>query len=428
MPLKPGKSNIGHNIAELEDSGHPHDQAVAIALHESDKTSHERQANLRLPDLNDDEKFVKIPDVAILDEDQDEDPNLTPEFLQKVVQKTNENINAGDLVLVTLGHTEDDKSEEEQPRPIGYINHVELGKLGSKAAVLADVYITRDEYEHALTFPRRSVELWHDDDYQDGSIDLVALLRRAPARQLGLLAANKSGKVTRYSRNSYKGALMSEDDIKRLAEHLARAMRNHEGEDEQEEIDHAEERVKEDIEHDHEKEHRSKKHKVEKNHCEEEDEDHYEASAASGANTFVPGEIDEKKARKMRRDTDRVRLTQLERRLSQVEKERDEVALKLRRSERERDLKQLEAEGFAFDPVEELAFVEQMDDQSYGRHLERARTLYKRLPVGPAPMRLAAPQLKDNKAEVDEIVKYGLRNGIHDFSQAASRYAKESGK
>ena len=32
MPLLPGKKNIGHNIKEMEKSGHPHDQSVAAAL------------------------------------------------------------------------------------------------------------------------------------------------------------------------------------------------------------------------------------------------------------------------------------------------------------------------------------------------------------------------------------------------------------
>ena len=34
MPLKPGKSQkvIGKNIHEMEESGHPHDQAVAASL------------------------------------------------------------------------------------------------------------------------------------------------------------------------------------------------------------------------------------------------------------------------------------------------------------------------------------------------------------------------------------------------------------
>lgn len=35
MPLKPGKQNIGSNIKELESSGKPYKQALAIALKEA---------------------------------------------------------------------------------------------------------------------------------------------------------------------------------------------------------------------------------------------------------------------------------------------------------------------------------------------------------------------------------------------------------
>jgi|HubBroStandDraft_3_1064219.scaffolds.fasta_scaffold323610_2 hypothetical protein len=35
MPLLPGKDEIGHNISEMEKSGHKHDQAVAAALREA---------------------------------------------------------------------------------------------------------------------------------------------------------------------------------------------------------------------------------------------------------------------------------------------------------------------------------------------------------------------------------------------------------
>lgn len=35
MPLLKGKKNIGHNIEEMEASGHKHSQAVAAALHEA---------------------------------------------------------------------------------------------------------------------------------------------------------------------------------------------------------------------------------------------------------------------------------------------------------------------------------------------------------------------------------------------------------
>lgn len=33
MPLLPGKKNVGHNIEEMEDAGHPRAQAIAAALH-----------------------------------------------------------------------------------------------------------------------------------------------------------------------------------------------------------------------------------------------------------------------------------------------------------------------------------------------------------------------------------------------------------
>ena len=37
MPLKPGEKNIGKNIKELEKTGRPKEQAIAIAIKESQK-------------------------------------------------------------------------------------------------------------------------------------------------------------------------------------------------------------------------------------------------------------------------------------------------------------------------------------------------------------------------------------------------------
>lgn len=36
MPLLPGKSEIGHNVSEMEAAGHPADQSVAAALKKAD--------------------------------------------------------------------------------------------------------------------------------------------------------------------------------------------------------------------------------------------------------------------------------------------------------------------------------------------------------------------------------------------------------
>ena len=35
MPLLPGKKNIGNNIREMEEAGHPYDQARAAALNKA---------------------------------------------------------------------------------------------------------------------------------------------------------------------------------------------------------------------------------------------------------------------------------------------------------------------------------------------------------------------------------------------------------
>lgn len=47
MPLKKGDSNkvVSHNIKELIEAGHPHDQAVAIAMREAGRSqkSHKKE-------------------------------------------------------------------------------------------------------------------------------------------------------------------------------------------------------------------------------------------------------------------------------------------------------------------------------------------------------------------------------------------------
>jgi hypothetical protein len=60
MPLLPGKKEIGHNIREMQEHGHPHDQAVAAALNVARKhrdagglnmlhVPHIRPKKLRIP-------------------------------------------------------------------------------------------------------------------------------------------------------------------------------------------------------------------------------------------------------------------------------------------------------------------------------------------------------------------------------------------
>jgi nitrate/TMAO reductase-like tetraheme cytochrome c subunit len=47
MPLESGKSKkvISHNIEEMQEAGHPHDQSVAAALHNADKSKGHHKTN-----------------------------------------------------------------------------------------------------------------------------------------------------------------------------------------------------------------------------------------------------------------------------------------------------------------------------------------------------------------------------------------------
>ncbi len=42
MPLKPGKKNIGANIKEMIEHGHPRDQAIAAAMDKARKSKKRR--------------------------------------------------------------------------------------------------------------------------------------------------------------------------------------------------------------------------------------------------------------------------------------------------------------------------------------------------------------------------------------------------
>jgi hypothetical protein len=72
MPLLPGKSNIGHNVKEMEQHGHPKAQAVAAALHtaldheECEDTKRERSGEFS-DDYNE-EMTAKARKVGAVDE------------------------------------------------------------------------------------------------------------------------------------------------------------------------------------------------------------------------------------------------------------------------------------------------------------------------------------------------------------------------
>lgn len=143
-----------------------------------------------LTDLRDPSKYVRVPGVNVFDEHEDKDKNgkvvrrFTKAKLEALAKINNRRSRAGDLSTLVYGHTDpDDPDETKQPAPRGYaMNYrVEYDRLHGRWMLRADYFFRRRDYKDAVSYPHSSIELWPDD----GTIFPIALLRRAPQRDLG---------------------------------------------------------------------------------------------------------------------------------------------------------------------------------------------------------------------------------------------------
>lgn len=173
-------------------------------------------ATLSLKSILDSDDFEFIDDIPIFDahEEADSKGNVLRRFdkkkLEKIAAVGNERIkNTGDLAPIGPGHTISNAPETRQPPIWGYIGNYKVGVFGptQKVGILAGLYMKKrveipndmggvkvvSGREVLKEFPRRSVELWFNDDM----IDWLGLLRRTPERDLGLTAYQK-GKL-RYA-------------------------------------------------------------------------------------------------------------------------------------------------------------------------------------------------------------------------------------
>ena len=158
-----------------------------------------------LSDLNDPDKYVKVPNVSVFDEHQDEfwvdkktgkmvkagHPNarkvvkkFTRETLQHMANHNNQRARVGDLAPLAFGHTiPDEPDEKAQPTGHGYALNfrTQYDPTRKKWMLKADYFIRASDYQEATTYPCSSIELW-PEDY---TIHPVSLLRRTPARDIG---------------------------------------------------------------------------------------------------------------------------------------------------------------------------------------------------------------------------------------------------
>ena len=397
--------------------------------------------------------------------------------LQEIADRNNRRAaETGDLTPIIIGHTKDEADESEQPEIVGYAGNFKVEPFArtGKKALTATFKFFRSALDKVRKYPRRSVELW----LSDWKIDPIALLgATTPERDLGLLRLSRSGRKIRrifYSHESQmtpttppaQGSAPGADPMvqklmaalqqtsvwkwaeQQMADQQAAEMNpgpqmgmdlptdmsppppdefgdgdfEDDGwEDGEGDVDDQEDDWDEDDEED----------------ADDEGEPvRYMASAPSGTNTHCPSGTSPRKTKMNRQPAptnyqaaeilDRVRMAadqrraekvRYERALGKLQKENESLRLRFQRAERERDLVQLEAEGYLFDRVEELDHVSALSDDAYQKHLAMVRKRYQRAPIGearwnPASLRSASPGQGRSRERCQEIQEYATQKGV----------------
>lgn len=150
----------------------------------------------------------------------------------------------------------------------------------------------------------------------------------------------------------------------------------------------------------------------------------YAAGMPGGSNTFIPG----MERQKMSRDSDRIRLARAESLAALQAQELATLKIRFQREQREKDLIQLEAEGYILDRVEELDSVQEMSDERYQKHLSNIRRRYQKAPVNADLKRFSRPvpgvpgaPASLTREQAQTIAEKAIASGIS-FDQALAQH------
>lgn len=150
------------------------------------------------------DRFVTVPNVPVFVEHDTtardgRKLHFGPAELAEVAERCNRRIEeSADYAAVTLGHTPNPGDEHRsEPEVIGFAGPFTVGDYHGKAAIFADLHVYEEDAEKLRKFPRRSPELWLEDEYADMYLDPIALLgAEAPRLDMGILySANRQGRV-----------------------------------------------------------------------------------------------------------------------------------------------------------------------------------------------------------------------------------------
>jgi hypothetical protein len=163
------------------------------------------ECGLRPPDLDDPDLFVARRSIPILDEHQHSTKGDIDEgLLQLLAENSNARAEGtGNYALIFVGHTDDEGDEDDQPDVVGYARNFRVSPFMGRPCLYADLYFYKSDYKRAMKYPHRSVERFRSEEDRGANfIDAIALLKRTPERDLGLLVEYaRGGSLVRYSRD-----------------------------------------------------------------------------------------------------------------------------------------------------------------------------------------------------------------------------------
>jgi hypothetical protein len=132
--------------------------------------------------------------------------------LQCICDNNNHRINdTGDFCPLVVGHTPGE-SGGEQPPVVGFAGPFKVSVIGNvdpRACIFADFRVHQDHAETFRNNPRRSVELWPEEDPDDRFFDPIAILgAETPKRALGITryrASTRTKQPIRYEMGADSG-------------------------------------------------------------------------------------------------------------------------------------------------------------------------------------------------------------------------------
>lgn len=308
--------------------------------------------------------------------------------LLEIAENTNKREKqTGDACPIMIGHTTSEK-ETELGDIVGYARNFRVGRFGAdnRLGILADFYFLPNKYALAMEFPRRSVELWVEEKV----IDPIALLKRTPKLDLGLLTHySKSGKVYKYQlSNEHERAHTMEEKLDSILSMLAKLVARLDSGDtenkqeykcgpETEKMQYAKEQATE------------------------------TTTVQSVEKTAPSKESDDKSSWEQERIQFARQLSEQSARLAKMEQEAKALMVAYKRAERERDIIQLEAEGYILDRMGELELGMSLDDNSWKKHVERIRKWYQRSPgaSNAIPVAHEVPRFTIDENKLEQILE-----------------------